>query len=212
MGSGLKTVGPSGLNRAHHHLSGLRPCLLMSVLLRPTIGCYGQQYALTVRSGFGGGSYAAADSTFVLANPTPAGFVFDRWQITAALRDTFAMATRSRSARWTARPWPRRPSKCGPTGATAAPWPPIPTCRTSRPFWLCSRAGVLSRPALYLLHQAQVPQRPGIRPHSLLQPVRSVHRHGDDSGRLRSSGLAGLPQPHPELGDPGQRLDHAADR
>ena len=30
----------------------------------------------------------------MLTNPTPAGFVFDRWQITAALRDTFAMATR----------------------------------------------------------------------------------------------------------------------
>ena len=66
----------------------------MSVLLRPTISCYGHQYALTVRSGFGSGSYAAADLAFVLANPTPAGFVFDRWQITAALRDTFVMPTR----------------------------------------------------------------------------------------------------------------------
>ena len=64
------------------------------MLLRPTIDCYGQQCALTIRSGFGGGSYEAADSAFVLTNPTPAGFVFDRWQITAALRDTFAMATR----------------------------------------------------------------------------------------------------------------------
>lgn len=40
------------------------------------------------------GSYAAADSAFVLTNPTPTGFVFDCWQTTAALRDTFAMATR----------------------------------------------------------------------------------------------------------------------
>ena len=97
MGSGLKTVEPSELNRAHYHLSGLLPfllpCLLISVLLRPTIG-YGQQYALTVRSGFGGGSYAAADSAFVLTNPTPADFVFDRWQTTAALRNTLAISAR----------------------------------------------------------------------------------------------------------------------
>ena len=98
MGSGLKTVEPSELNRAHYHLSGLLPfllpCLLISVLLRPTISCYGQQYALTVRSGFGGGSYAAADSAFVLTNPTPADFVFDRWQTTAALRNTLAISAR----------------------------------------------------------------------------------------------------------------------
>ena len=97
MGSGLKTVEPSELNRAHYHLSGLLPfllpCLLISVLLRPTIG-YGQQYALTVRSGFGGGSYAAADSAFVLTNPTPADFVFDRWQTTAALRNILAISAR----------------------------------------------------------------------------------------------------------------------
>ena len=153
MGSGLKTVEPSELNRAHYHLSGLLPfllsCLLISVLLRPTISCYGQQYALTVRSGFSGGSYAAADSAFVLTNPTPADFVFDRWQTTAALRNTFVMHARSRSTWWTARPWPERPSsKCGPK---ASPWPPIPTCRTSKPFLPCSRVEVLSRPTLSAL-------------------------------------------------------------
>ena len=40
------------------------------------------------------GSYAAADSAFVLANPTPTSFIFDCWQTTTGLRDTFAMATR----------------------------------------------------------------------------------------------------------------------
>lgn len=39
-------------------------------------------------------SHTAADSAFVLVNPTPAGFIFDRWHTTAALRATFVMATR----------------------------------------------------------------------------------------------------------------------
>ena len=89
----------------------------MSVLLRLTIGCYGQQYALTVRGGFGGGSYAAANSAYVLANPTPADFVFDRWQITVALRDTFAMATRL--------PGQARPVTLSLVDRAALAWTPI---------------------------------------------------------------------------------------
>ena len=37
--------------------------------------------------------YATGDSAFVLANPTPAGSMFERGQTTAALRDTFAVPT-----------------------------------------------------------------------------------------------------------------------
>ncbi|MBC8083699.1 MAG: hypothetical protein H7Z21_10850, partial [Hymenobacter sp.] len=72
----------------------LRPAFFLFGLLLTAAFSYGQQYPLTVRGGFGGGPYAAADSVFVLANPTPTGFVFDYWQTTVVLRDTFAVPTR----------------------------------------------------------------------------------------------------------------------
>lgn len=49
--------------------------------------------SLTVNNGFGSGKYPAGDSVFVLANPTPENFIFERWNTTVALSDTFCVAT-----------------------------------------------------------------------------------------------------------------------
>ncbi|WBA44118.1 T9SS type A sorting domain-containing protein [Hymenobacter canadensis] len=73
--------------------------LLSGLLLAFSLGSSGPASAqLTVRGGYGSGTYAPADTAYVLANPTPAGQVFDRWLATpaAVLSDTFAVATRVR--------------------------------------------------------------------------------------------------------------------
>ncbi|WP_310394645.1 T9SS type A sorting domain-containing protein [Hymenobacter sp.] len=91
--------------------------LFSALLLAISLNSYGQQYQLTVGDGDGSGAYAAGDTAFVLANPTPAGFVFDYWQTTAALRDTFAVPTRLAM--------PAQPVTLSPVYRAAPAWTPV---------------------------------------------------------------------------------------
>lgn len=96
--------------------------LFSLVLLVVATGAgHAQTTTLTVRGGYGGGAYAPTDTAFVIANPTPAGQVFDRWVATPAgtLSDTFAVATRVRP--------PARTATLVPTYRPAPVWTAVQT-------------------------------------------------------------------------------------
>jgi hypothetical protein len=59
-----------------------------------TLSIYSQTSSLIISNGFGSGTYASGDSVYVLANPTPTNFVFNKWTSNAAMVDTFCVANK----------------------------------------------------------------------------------------------------------------------